>query len=207
MKSSLDSIFKVGFGVDLNCSEGSSPEGNSFIKAFDDSNALIYRRYIDPLWTLKRFLNFGSEATLKKNIKFMDDFVYNLINAKRNSSPSSNVIKEDILSRFLAESEMNDRYLRDIILNFTIAGKDSTANTLSWFFYMLTNHPLVQEKVVREIREVMDCGDNIDDHGIQDFVANITEGVLENMQYLHAALTETLRLYPAVPVVIFFFKP
>ncbi|KAJ9680892.1 hypothetical protein PVL29_020023 [Vitis rotundifolia] len=207
MKCTLDSIFKVGFGVDLNCLEGSSKEGNAFIKAFDDSNALVYWRYVDPLWTLKRFLNIGSEASLKKNIKVMDDFVYNLIRSKRKQLAIQQYTndKEDILSRFLLESQkdpeqMNDRYLRDIILNFTIAGKDSTANTLSWFFYVLTKHPLVQEKVVQEIREVMDCGDDDKAHGIEDFVAKITDGVLEKMQYLHAALTETLRLYPAVPI-------
>ncbi|RVW85159.1 Cytochrome P450 704C1 [Vitis vinifera] len=207
MKCGLDSIFKVGFGVELNCLEGSNQEGNAFIKAFDDSNALVYWRYVDPLWTLKRFLNIGSEASLKKSIKVMDDFVYNLIRTKRKQLSIQQYTndKEDILSRFLLESQkdpeqMNDRYLRDIILNFTIAGKDSTANTLSWFFYVLTKHPLVQEKVVQEIREVMDCGDDDKAHGYEDFVAKITDGVLEKMQYLHAALTETLRLYPAVPI-------
>ena len=47
MKCGLDSIFKVGFGVELNCLEGSNQEGNAFIKAFDDSNALVYWRYVD----------------------------------------------------------------------------------------------------------------------------------------------------------------
>lgn len=95
---------------------------------------------------------------------------------------------------------MTDQYLRDIILNFMLAGKDSTVNTLSWFFYVLCKNPLIQEKVVEEIREVL--GNNMEgrEH-IEDFVENITEEVLEKMHYLHAALTETLRLYPAVPVV------
>jgi cytochrome P450 len=40
--------------------------------------------------------------------------------------------REDILSRFILESEsdpetMNEHYLHDIVLNFLIAGKDSTA--------------------------------------------------------------------------------
>jgi len=113
--------------------------------------------------------------------------------------------KEDILSRFLVESKkdpekMTDQYLRDIILNFMLAGKDSTANTLSWFFYMLCKNPLIQEKVVEEITEV--TGNNMKDkEHLEDFVASMTEEVLEKMHYLHAALTETLRLYPAVPVV------
>ena len=113
--------------------------------------------------------------------------------------------KEDILSRFLLESEkdpekMNDKYLRDIILSFMIAGKDTTAGTLSWFFYLLCKHPLIQEKIAQEVRGVV-VGDDCEN--IDDFVANISEEALEKMHYLHAALTETLRLYPAVPVVIY----
>jgi hypothetical protein len=83
MRCTLDSIFKVGFGVELECLEGSSKEGSRFMKAFDDSNALVYWRYVDPLWKLKRFLNIGSEALLKKNIKIIDDFVHGLIRTKR----------------------------------------------------------------------------------------------------------------------------
>jgi len=53
------------------------------MKAFDDSSALVYWRYVDPFWKLKRFLNIGSEAVLKKNIKIIDDFVHGLIRTKR----------------------------------------------------------------------------------------------------------------------------
>ncbi|XWS77164.1 hypothetical protein CRYUN_Cryun01aG0238100 [Craigia yunnanensis] len=40
MKCTLDSMFKVGFGIDLNCMDGSSKEGNTFMKAFDDANEM-----------------------------------------------------------------------------------------------------------------------------------------------------------------------
>ncbi|KAJ0054484.1 hypothetical protein Pint_00285 [Pistacia integerrima] len=207
MRCTLDSIFKVGFGVDLNCLDGSSKEGIEFMKAFDDSNALVYRRFIDPIWKLKRYLNIGSEASLKKNIKLIDSFVHKLINTKRNNLAARQDYnqKEDILSRFLVASQedpgkMNDKYLRDIILNFMIAGKDTSANTLSWFFYMLCKNPLIQEKIVQEVKDVTGTGSQEKEINVDDFVANITEETLERMQYLHAALAETLRLYPAVPV-------
>lgn len=83
MRSTLDSIFEVGFGVELNCLDGSSKEGNEFLRAFDESNALIYWRYVDPFWKLKRFFDIGSEAPLKKNVKVIDQFVNNLIRKKR----------------------------------------------------------------------------------------------------------------------------
>lgn len=111
--------------------------------------------------------------------------------------------KEDILSRFLIEREKNPddmsyKYLRDIILNFVIAGRDTTAGTLSWFFYMLCKHPNVQEKVAQEVREATKIKGEVT---IDEFVASLTEEALNEMQYLHASLTETLRLYPAVPLV------
>lgn len=107
--------------------------------------------------------------------------------------------KGDILSRFLELKETDPKYLKDIILSFIIAGKDTTATTLSWFLYMLCKHPLIQEKIALEIREATKLKDNSCFDGI---AASMTEEALDKMQYLHAALTETLRLYPAVPVVI-----
>jgi len=113
--------------------------------------------------------------------------------------------KEDILSRFLLESEkdpsnMTDKYLRDIILNFMIAGKDTSANTLSWFFYMLCKNPLIQEKVAQEVINVTSTSQE-SNLNLDKFVTNISDATLDKMHYLHAALTETLRLYPAVPMV------
>ncbi|XP_056693522.1 cytochrome P450 704C1 isoform X3 [Spinacia oleracea] len=113
------------------------------------------------------------------------------------------IVKEDILSRFIEASkkepdQMTDQYLRDIILNFMIAGKDSTANTVSWFIYMLCKNPLIQEKIFQEVKEyIIDTDDEIN---IDDFVDRISDEILDKMHYLHSALTETLRLYPGVPV-------
>ncbi|KAH9647406.1 cytochrome P450 family 704 subfamily A polypeptide 2 [Citrus sinensis] len=204
LKSSLDSIFKVGSGVELNSLSGSDDFGNQFTKAFDDSNFIVYCRYVDVFWELKRYLNIGMEASLKRNIKLIDSFIFELIRCKREQMKNVELDrgKEDILSRFLLESEkdpesMTDKYLRDITLNFIIAGKDTTANTLTWFFYMLCKHPLIQEKAALDVREATEAQGNL---CADEFAKLVTEAALEKMHYLHAALSETLRLYPAVPV-------
>ncbi|XP_075499848.1 cytochrome P450 704C1-like [Primulina tabacum] len=201
MKTTMDSMFKVGFGVDLNTLSGSDETSNQFIKAFDDSNVIIYWRYVDVLWRIKRSLNIGLERNLKNNIEIIDNFVYKLIQRKRDQMKTEQGSKEDILSRFLKSEEenMSDKYLRDIILSFIIAGKDTSANTLTWFFYMISKHPVIQEKVAMEVRLATDI-EAADGLSVDEFIFKLTDSAIDKMQYLHSALTETLRLYPAVPL-------
>ncbi|CAH1454712.1 unnamed protein product [Lactuca virosa] len=82
MRSTLDSMFKVGFGFDLDTLSGSNEASNRSMEAFDESNGLVYWRFVD-LWKVKRYLNIGSEAALKEKIKIIDNFVYELIQNKR----------------------------------------------------------------------------------------------------------------------------
>mgnify|MGYP000036765277 CR=1 FL=1 len=37
---------------------------------------------------------------------------------------------------------LTDKFLRDLIINFMIAGRDTTACMLSWFFYELSQNPV-----------------------------------------------------------------
>ena len=67
---------------------------------------------------------------------------------------------------------------------------------------MLCKHPDIQEKVAQEVKEAMNLKEATN---YADFADGVTEEALEKMQYLHAAITETVRLYPALPVVIHVF--
>ncbi|CAJ2630132.1 unnamed protein product [Trifolium pratense] len=201
MKSTLDSVFKVILGVELDTMRGTYREGTQFSIAFDEASAAIMYRYVNFLWKVQRFLNIGSEAVLKKSLRVIDDFVYKVITSKieQSQKPQDNSLglKGDILSRFLELNETNPKYLKDIILSFIIAGKDTSAITLSWFIYQLCKHPHVQEKIAKEIREATKVEDSLT---IDELAAKVTEESMEKMQYLHAALTETIRLHPALPV-------
>lgn len=41
----------------------------------------------------------------------------------------------------------DDKYLRDMLFNFLIAGRDTTAVCLTWLFYEVAQHPAVEAKV------------------------------------------------------------
>ncbi|KAL2233977.1 UNVERIFIED_CONTAM: cytochrome [Sesamum indicum] len=201
MKSTFDSISEVALGVELDSLGGSNEEGAKFSIAADDVSMRTLWRYVDVLWKLKRALNVGSEAKLKKSLQVVDEFVYKLIHSRTqqmNMPGNDSVLKkDDILSRFLQLTEATPKYLRDITISFIVAGKDTTATTLSWFIYMLCKYPHVQEKVEQEIKDATGCKEVAD---ISEFSACVTEEALGKMHYLHAALTETLRIYPAVAV-------
>ncbi|KAJ0987438.1 hypothetical protein J5N97_005794 [Dioscorea zingiberensis] len=218
MRMTLDSICKVGFGVEIGTLSPNLPD-NSFAQAFDEANTVVTLRFIDPLWRIKRFLQIGSEALLERSIKVVDDFTYSMIR-RRKAEWKNNKMKHDILSRFIElgkepESGFNsDKSLRDIVLNFVIAGRDTTATTLSWFTYMLITHPDKAEKLYMELKsfeEERAKEQNIklipyDKDDVQSFERRISQlaGLLNydslgKLSYLTAAISETLRLYPAVP--------
>ncbi|KAG0457094.1 hypothetical protein HPP92_022251 [Vanilla planifolia] len=169
MKTTLDSIFKVGFGVDLDTLGGSNDKGRAFAKAFDDSSCQILRRYFDLFWKMKRMLNIGLEGQMKRDIELINDFVFKVVDEKieqLSHGEHDKMPKEDILSRLLVEREkdpetISQKYLRDIVLNFVIAGRDTTAGTLSWFFHLLCKHHDVQEKISQEVRAALKTGERL----------------------------------------------
>jgi cytochrome P450 len=82
MRSTLDSIFTVGFGVRLGVLSGSSKEGAAFAKAFDDASEQVLHRFLDPFWKAKRFLNSSLEAAMKRSVRTINDFVYAVVDRK-----------------------------------------------------------------------------------------------------------------------------
>lgn len=130
-------------------------------------------------------------------------------------------MKHDILSRFIElsknpENNLNDKSLRDVVLNFVIAGRDTTATTLSWAVYMVMTHEAVAEKLFSELKtfeleRALEENVSLIEYDRDDtesfnqrtaqFAELLTYESLGKLYYLHAVLTETLRLYPAVPQV------
>lgn len=82
MRMTLDSICKVGFGVEIGTLSPNLPD-NSFAQAFDAANMIVTLRFIDPLWKMKRFLHIGSEALLAQSIKVVDEFTYRMIRKRK----------------------------------------------------------------------------------------------------------------------------
>ncbi len=69
----------------------------------------------------------------------------------------------------------------DNVMTFIFAGHETTANTLAWTLYLLSQFPAVDAKVAAEVRAA--------------------DGDPARMPYTRQVLEESLRLYPAAPFI------
>lgn len=213
LRLTFDSYSKVGFGMEMSTLQRNPPpEQLAFANAFDDCNAMVFTRYVDPLWRLKRWLMVGNEAKLAKDVATLDSIVFSFIEQRRREMQQGiyKNVKSDLLSRFLTLSKNNvdeftNQKIRDIIINFMLAGRDTTAVTLCWFLYALCENPCVQEKLVEELYQIEGSttattdGSFPSEEQIQGFAKLLTYDKLSKLHYLQACIQETLRLYPPLP--------
>ncbi len=82
-----------------------------------------------------------------------------------------------------------DEFMRDVLVNFLVAGRDTTSAALTFFLYLMAHNAPVQQQVREEISRNYQRG--------SDVPWAIVDGKLP---YLTACIRETLRLYPPVPI-------
>lgn len=131
-------------------------------------------------------------GSFRRGLKVINEFVNQYIERTLRLSPKelATKTKSDEGYTFLhaLASFTRDRtVLRDQLVAVLLAGRDTTAATLSWTMYELGRHP----ECVRRLRE--------------EILATVgptrapTYADLKGMKYLQNVMNETLRLYPAVP--------
>ncbi|KAG2226361.1 hypothetical protein INT45_000529 [Circinella minor] len=195
-KFTLESFVDIGFGKNLKIL--TSEEKVPFSTSFDYCQHVAFERIIDPFTDLRDSIKSifrPNELTHKDHVKVINEFAYSLID-ERSEQLKQGHEYNDLLSRFMnALNEdgqpLNKSELRDTVLNFIIAGRDTTAQTLSWGLYYLLMHPRVEEKLVAEVEEYVT-------EEIENDPAKFYE-TIKKMVYAHAVFYETLRLEPVVP--------
>uniref|UniRef100_K3WMR2 Cytochrome P450 n=1 Tax=Globisporangium ultimum (strain ATCC 200006 / CBS 805.95 / DAOM BR144) TaxID=431595 RepID=K3WMR2_GLOUD len=205
---SIEVFSQIAFGIHLGCLD--ADEEHPFQTAFDSAQRQIVLRFARPSWFWKaqRWLGVGAEGILKENIKRIDDMVLEIIATSLHHRHNNGALttqqqngEKDIVSLFLDNVSQNPdfeakdfdpRYLRDIVVNFLIAGRDTTAQSLSWLFYNLSSRPDVVAKVRAEIATKLPAF-------VSGEVTEISMEQSKELVYLEACLKESLRLHPTLP--------
>ena len=140
---------------------------------------LPFSEYLDklPLPSIRRF---------EKARGRLDATIYGLIRERRKSGKDTG----DLLSMLLLaqdeeknEEGMTDEQVRDETLTLFLAGHETTANALTWTWYLLSQHPDIERRLHAEIDSVLD--------GRAPELADVPE-----LRYAEMILAEALRLYP-----------
>ena len=121
---------------------------------------------------------------VKRAVRELDEIVNRIIRQRRASGEDTG----DLLSMLMAArdedgSGMTDRQLRDEILTFLLAGHETTAVSLSWTWYLLSQHPEVEQKLRQELSQVL--GGRTPQ--LED---------LPRLPYTDKVVKESMRLYP-----------
>ncbi|KAK3150437.1 hypothetical protein QOZ80_3AG0233130 [Eleusine coracana subsp. coracana] len=213
LRLTFDMTCILVFGVDTGCLAIDLPTV-PFARAMDDVLATLFLRHITPmaLWKLMSRLEIGQEGKMAAARKTIDGFVADTIKKRRADKAKNDGITDsaaDMLSSFICHEDddgsNDDVFLRDTTVNLLLAGRDTTGAALSWFFYLLAKNPRVEQKLLDELAPIVASkkkkkknvvtDDNDDGNNIVTFDAS----EVGNLVYLHAALSECLRLYPSVP--------
>jgi cytochrome P450 len=195
----FDNICHVVFHEDPAClAEDSmvSSQSAEFIRACSDAQNAIIARFMSPvksLWRVKRLFNLDPERRMRDALTTIHGYADRIVRERRARGEAGLARSDDFLSRFAAGGEHSDESLRDVVTNFLIAGRDSTSSALTWFFWLVSSRPDVEDKIVHEIRAVRSASSS---GGTSSTTFSLDE--LRDMHYLHAAITESMRLYPPV---------
>jgi cytochrome P450 len=117
-------------------------------------------------------------------LRVLDAIVYRIIEEHRAGRGDS----DDLLSMLLKARDedsgegMSDRQLRDEVMTIFLAGHETTANALTWTWYLLSQHRDVETQLQGELDRVLD--------GRMPSYAD-----LRNLPYARMVLDESLRLY------------
>jgi cytochrome P450 len=178
-------LVRLGFGVELGALQ--QEEKTPFAASFDAAQANVFERMLIPGWKAREFLSkvlLPWKTSMSYHVNVVDKFARKIVRDRLEETKAPDYVeKGDILSRFIQttntdDEPLNETELRDIVINFIIAGRDTTAQALSWAFYELMMHPAIQDKLVKEVFEHIT--DDIEDDPVALYEA------IKDMKYAHA---------------------
>ncbi|XP_065873209.1 cytochrome P450 94B3-like [Euphorbia lathyris] len=190
----FDLVSRVSLGTDPFCLDFSTPI-SPLVQAFDTASMISAMRGAAPVyavWKMKRMFNLGEEKKLKEAIQLVHTSVMEIVQKRKTELENAvNVYDyeykgDDLLSRLLLAGH-DEKVIRDMVISFIMAGRDTTSAAMTWLFWLLSKNKNAEEMILDEMNSLINNGERA-----LDFE------VLKEMNFLKASLCESMRLYPPV---------
>ena len=195
MLFTVDITTKFAFGYDINLLQN---ESNSFQQHLEKQLPGFNRRVNAPFpyW---HYLKLPSDYALENSLVLIKEVINSFIVSARQrlktgfgkeSVQPSNFLEAILLSKDKDGTEFSDEEIQGNIYNILMAGEDTTAHTLSWALYFMTEHPEVQNKMQKEADTIL---------GNEGMPSDLES--LGKLIFIEAVANETLRLKGAAPLL------
>ena len=121
----------------------------------------------------------------REAIQFLNGIVQQSIATYRHNPDETTSMLSVLLHTRDAETgeTMSDQQLRDEVMTLLMAGHETTANALTWVWYLLAQHPTIEAQLAAEAMQVL-----------QGHAPEVAD--LPRLSYTRQVIEETLRLYP-----------
>ncbi len=193
MRFTVDAIAGLAFGKDVNTLEA----GEDVIQRhLDQILPSISSRALSlvPYW---RWFKLKKDRQLDASVgvinALLKDYVAQARQRLRDNPAGldkpSNLLEAMIVAADQPGSGMTDNELTGNVLTMLLAGEDTTANTLAWMTYLLTQNPSALQRLQDEVRT----------HAPDP--AQFTMELIDSLAFLEACCTETMRLKPVAPFI------
>lgn len=175
----LSVIWRLLFGQDLRS------EGETIREAIAVGQSLIKLQYdsllasVTPLWVpIPRHRRFT------RGFRMIEERLFQFIHERRMAAEPH----DDVLSLLLNATDtegrpLSDGEIRDELMTFLLAGHETTANALTWTWFLLSQDGSVRERLTQELNEVLGAR-----------LPNAAD--LPRLGYMKMIWDESLRLYP-----------
>eukprot|EP00049_Salpingoeca_infusionum_P000259 m.38465 g.38465 ORF g.38465 m.38465 type:complete len:530 (+) comp10204_c0_seq2:165-1754(+) len=180
---------------------------NLYLPLVEEANQRIFQ-FWRPFcfWTKAQRVH---RRTVKALNKYLCDLIRRRWNARQEALKAGKQTADDILEHILSDidpatwSEATVLQLRDEIKTFILAGHETSASMMTWFIYLMSQHPEVKNKIVAEAREFL--GSGLGSGATRDAMFASYElpdrSQVNNLKYTLNSLKETLRKYTLVPII------
>ena len=198
MRFTVDITTNFAFGYDINLLE---QESDSFQRHLEKLLPAFNRRANAPFpyW---HFVKLPSDRAMEKSLAVIKETIHEFVQQTRqrlDQEPEVAMQPANFLEALLLAHDEDGTHLSDLeiqgnIITILLAGEDTTAHTLAWLLYLITEHPEVQHKMQQEADAVL---------GPETMPPDIS--TIEKLNYIEAVAHETMRLKSVTPLL--FMEP
>jgi cytochrome P450 len=182
MRVTMEIVSKTLFDVEV------EEDVDAIGRSFDLVIREIAKRFRRPI-RIADWIPLPGNLRYRRGVGLLDRLVKRVL-AERRARPGD---RGDLLSMLMAARDddgkpMSDRQLRDELITLFLAGHETTAIALSWTLFLLARHPSIEERLSREVGEVL--GGRLP-----------TAADLPRLRYAEVVVRESLRLFPPAYVI------